>query len=125
MRPREIISFCNRLVNKYRDINIDLALERFNIEFIKTIEYSFCSDRYKDFCVEYNFEFPGIKEFLDCFEGQNYIYDRVDFEKVLVNNILDVLESYTEQDWHSTYLDSPISLVRKLYEIGFIIVSFE
>lgn len=125
MRPRELITFCKRLVDKYRDMGTGLTLQKFNISFVKNVEYSFCNDRYKDFCKEYDFEFPGLKKFLDCFEGQKSTYSREEFEEVIIRNIMDVIDNDEEKEWHSIYIDKPIALVRKLFEMGFIKLSFD
>lgn len=124
-RPREIIYMANLMLEEYREhyLTKNYFQGKLTMNCAKAVLVKFCSDRFHDFCSEYNFELPGIKFVLASFEGQQKSYSIDSFINVLNEIFLDYLDNFIESDWLDTYIDKPNRFVQKLFDIGFIHIS--
>jgi hypothetical protein len=124
-RPREIINFSNSAIEKYSDTYQSRYLfeKRIDKETIDIAAETFCQNRFNDFCAEYNYEYPNIRDLLINFEGAKAVNNKNDFLSILEDGVILFSDGHTENIWINSYMNNPEKLMIKLFEIGFLKIS--
>ena len=131
-RPREIIQFCNDVVEYSRQAHVQPSLPLdykqqahvqpslpLDYKQIVGAEYGYSEARLKDICAEYRFQYPALQSIMETFRGQSYNYDRDKLEDHLIKIIVGELPiSKDAVRWCET-LDAE-GLIDILWSIGFI-----
>lgn len=120
-RPREVINLCKYSIEKYHETyrSRNLYNKKIEIDTIKLVIHQFSTDRFNDFCAEYNYEFPYIKELLIQFEGKKSTYEKKELVDILQESIMSFSEVSNDFDWANKFFDYPEKLLIRLFEIGF------
>lgn len=116
-RPREIIQFCNEIVDHARqDKETNLP---FNYQQIAKAEYFFSESRLKDICAEYRFQYPGLQSIMETFRGQSYNISREELEAHLLRIIVEEIPvAQQARNWCMVF--DPDKLIDILWGVGFI-----
>lgn len=124
-RPREVIHFCNKALERYDDTYLSRGLfnKKIDKKVILEIKEKFSYDRLNDFCAEYNYELPMIKTLLVSFEGCAGLFTFPEFIESLETALLHFIEDNGELDWIKLYINNPKKLLKKLFYIGFLKLS--
>jgi hypothetical protein len=117
-RPREIIQFCNDIVDYSRQQLKTVSLP-LDYKQIAGSEYGYSEARLKDICAEYRFQYPGLQSIMETFRGQTYTYDKDTLDTHLMRIIVgDLPISAIASKWCES-LDHEV-LKDILWSIGFI-----
>jgi hypothetical protein len=117
-RPREIIQFCNDVVESAHRSVIS-SDSRFNYRDIAEAEYGYSEARLKDICSEYRFQYPGLQSVLETFRGGVYTFPRDELEEHLLRIALNDLPTDRECDSWCEGAE-PDEFIDILWRVGFL-----
>jgi hypothetical protein len=117
-RPREIIQFCNDVVETARSQLLPPKLP-FIYRHVAEAEHSYSEGRLKDICSEYRFQYPGLQSLFESFRGMTYTFTRDELQEHLLKIICRDLPVVEEAKKWCDRLD-PDKLIEIFWTVGFI-----
>jgi len=126
-RPREVIQFCNDVLDEYRNTARMQGTTPPKIpkSIVKSVEPKFSSYRFNDLCEEHNDQYPALKKLLIQFENDPKYYSYSEFNQKLEDSLLSVSLDGLQYSWINKYMDNIPGLINLLFDIGFIEVYSE
>ena len=124
-RPREVIELCNLVAEKYSDVFYARHLHKRKIDYriVDDVMERFSCDRFDDVSKEFDNEFPRIKQIMESFECCESEMSKDKFIELLEGAMINFVDRNPDVHWINDYIERPLKLLAKLYEIGFIKIS--
>ena len=117
-RPREIIQFCNDIIDHIRRKMFSNVLP-LDYKQITEAEYSYSESRLKNICAEYRFQFPGLQSIMETFRGKSYNYTKELLEDHIIKFIIGEIKIDKNAFYWCEHMN-PDKIVSILWSIGFI-----